>query len=138
MKMKLSLFLVVLFLLPAFCSGAQVWKKPDGTVISAPNVDSSGNLTITDGLYAGKTSTTMVGRLTATSTVNIGYAVTELSILTKGLESSTTSNYWAGTLYIPDGINSTILFDVPISTNFTFTSTLGASTTVYYMIRGAK
>lgn len=138
MKMKLSLFLVILFLLPVLCFGAQLWVKPDGTTISSPNVDSSKNLTTTDGVYAGKTSTTTVGRLTTTNTLNIGYAVKEVSLLTKGLESSTTSNYWAGTLYIPDGVSITIPFAVPISTSFTMTNTLGVNTTLYYTIIGAK
>ena len=117
---KLFLFLTMVLCLPVLVTGASRY------------------INTIDATYDGKTSTTTVGRLTATSTVNIGYAVKEVSILTKGLESSTTSNYWAGTLYIPDGVSSTILFDVPISTNFTITSTLGASTTVYYTIRGAK
>lgn len=119
--------------------------KSDGTLANIKvdeneNISISSNVVINtiDNTYNNKTSSTTVGRLTATNTVNVSYAVKEVSILTKGLESSTTSNYWGGTLYIPDGVSSTILFDVPISTNFTITTTLGANSTMYYIIRGAK
>ena len=77
------------------------------------------------------------GRLVSTGTINVGYAVREFSILTKGLETSTTSNYWIGTLYQPDGEWAVIYFDVPLALTFTFTSSLQTGTTIYYIIRRA-
>jgi len=97
-----------------------------------------GHLTTLDSLFEGKTSTTTAGKTSNSETISFNVEVKKCDILNKGAESSVTSNYWSGVLYIPGDISISLDFIVPPATYFYMTTSVGSGATIYYTLSGAK
>ena len=113
----------------------QVKANSDGSLSVTGSTTTAG--LFTDSRYDGKISTTTANKIIATGDITPTFEVINWSFLSKGGDTTIAGSNINGTIYVLEDIAINGEFINPVDSP-TFTATLPASTTLYYIITGVE